>query len=235
MLTQFSILRYVKLTLITALFGRRIKVAWSLAKDLLKILKLSRRINSAFKKITKIGVEPNVNWQHHKNYQYLDLFIGAALTDNIGENSFELLSLYIPEADQKEISGSLFTRGGAQRFKERVVLSVRPDDIFSAVRRRYCPSGEELSVILRLNCEGAETEVIRSALKHFKSDKLCLLGTIVDVEKYRGEHAAQSLESELRSYGLTITPFSPSVTSWLEAMVQIDRFISQQNSISNAK
>ena len=78
--------------------------------------------------------------------------------------------------------------------------------------------GSPYKVILRINCEGSESDVIRSCREVFREDFNTVLGSLDDVKKFHGESSHQSLIEYLDKNKITFIPFNTLYTNHLNAL-----------------
>ena len=92
---------------------------------------------------------------------------------------------------------------------------------FSYVKGLLDNSFGEYVVILRLNCEGAEDDVIYAASEQFKDRLVLVMGSLKDVEGCKGREAYNNLIDFLKGGNLPFVFFSSSVISWKSAHAEI--------------
>jgi len=180
------------------------------------LLRKRRELRSNRDRFLSFFVEANASViQHSDVYKAADGVFNCALT---GERKFSLSNLYLANSDQLSQGSSIFLSKHNVSVSDSVPTLGVPATLFFDSLKNYIESSiGEYSVILRLNCEGAEDDVIYSAHQVFSDKLVLIMGSLKDVQGCKGNAAHDALEKYLNLNRLPFVFFSPSATSWVSA------------------
>ena len=100
---------------------------------------------------------------------------------------------------------------------------------FDELRRVCDAAAGDYLVILRVNCEGAEDDVIYAAQEVFGKRLVSVMGSLKDVGICKGEAALEKLYAFLLRVEIPFTFFSPGVESWPDAHRAICALVTSLN------
>jgi hypothetical protein len=189
--------------------------------DFLSIIKLRRYLKSMRSCFKIVFIEPNP-FVVRKFYRSVDLYIPCALENS---NSIRLANLYISKGNLEGQGNSIYRNNlnyghilVAASSAKIIALKIKED-------LKIDLNDNNLSIILRINCEGAEDEVIYDFQEIFKSQLKAVLGALKDVSEIKGDAALIKLHSFMDSKKIIYIPFTPSISTWLKPMTYIKKLI----------
>ena len=200
-------------------------VSFSTLRDILAVRKNVRRNTDRF---FSIFIEANPKIAYRKNvYRLADMVFNVALTDNRG-TSGTITKLYLGDDGEQSQSSSVFLEKNNVTQDEFVVtLGVSADYFFEGLERYLSERFGEYVVLLRLNCEGAEDDVIYSASEKFGAKLRLICGSLKDVGGVKGVVALQKLETFIHKNGLSFVDFHSGINSWSEAHQAISSLVDE--------
>lgn len=188
----------------------------SMRQILLKRGELTRSAN--FK---TIAVEANIGLLSKPVYNFADQAFALALGKT---GKTELTKLYFINGRKGGQGSSIFNIKKGTNINCYTLTPILDPAVFfyslkQALDHEY--SGSNYEIILRLNCEGAEGEVIRDCHEIFGERLLLAMGSLKDVREIKGEREFASLNSFLTSKKIKFVPFSCLWETWSPALEAI--------------
>ena len=168
--------------------------------------------------IVRIGVEANPKIvTKYKIYRQIDMVFNLGLK-NGSDFSSRIEPLFIGNGDLLSQGSSLYKeKHNVSQALSIPVFAVDPTRFLTTLDEYLRSMFEDFVVFLRLNCEGAEDEVIFTAHTVF-ADRLCLLGgSLKDVKDVKGDDAYHRLIHYLESQALPFYEFNGNCTTWGDA------------------
>lgn len=181
-----------------------------------EFLRKRRELRSSRGRFLVFFVEANANViQCGDVYKNADGVFNCALC---GEQNLSIKKLYLANNKLLGQGSSIFLKKHNVSVNSLVPsLGVPATSFFDSLKYYIESNNEKYSVILRLNCEGAEDDVIYAAHQVFSANLVLLMGSLKDVRDCKGNAAYDALESYLRYNNLPFVSFSHSVASWPRA------------------
>lgn len=181
-------------------------------KDHLKIIYKSLIVKNLIRSCKVISVDPafEVASKYLKKIDEEFLFFPISLSGE--DNSLSIIPLYL---SNNSLSSSVFE--DQDKFsKHSYCLNLSPSQFFQSLLNLNIISNEN-EIILRMNCEGAETDIIKALQKHNFNVKI-ILGSLGDVKKVHGNDRYQNLLKNLDSNNIVYQYFKGTDPStWLES------------------
>ena len=181
-------------------------------KDHLKILYTSLIVKNHIRSCKVISVDPafEVASKYVKKIDEEFLFFPVSLSG--ADNSLNIIPFYM---SNNSLSSSVFK--DEEKFsKHSYCLNLSPSDFFQRLLNLNILSNNN-EIILRINCEGAEKEIINALQKHNFNIKI-ILGSLGDVKKVHGKDSYQNLLKNLDSNNVVYQYFKGTdPSSWLES------------------
>ena len=166
-----------------------------------------------------ILVEPNRRLCSLPVYAKADMFANIALASE--SKTFALRKLYFSNSGKLGQGSSLFIEKPNVVLSDfDWVLSIDPEHFFTELMEQLADHGN-INLVLRLNNEGAETEVIEAAHKVFGEKLIGILGSLSDVEKVKGPVAMRKLKSFIDDRNISFLPFHSDFATWPKALAFI--------------
>jgi hypothetical protein len=181
-------------------------------KDHLKILSTSLIGNKHIESYKIISIDPafEVSSKYIKRINEKLLFFPVSLSGE--DNSLSIIPLYL---SNNSLSSSVF-KDEDKFSKHSYCLNLSPSQFFQSLLNLNIISNEN-EIILRMNCEGAETDIIKALQKHNFNVKI-ILGSLGDVKKVHGNDRYQNLLKNLDSNNIVYQYFKGTDPStWLES------------------
>jgi hypothetical protein len=165
-----------------------------------------------------IVVEANIGLFDHPVYKFADQAFCLALgkAEETG-----LAKLYFVNGE-KEGQGSSIFKTKKQTASNSYILAplMDPEIFFHGLKRvldqQY--AGSDYHLVLRLNCEGTESEVIRECYHAFADRILLVMGSLKDVAEIKGDSDLVSLNHFLASNKMRFVPFTSMWETWSSAL-----------------
>ena len=191
-------------------------------KKLLKFLKYYLElINSHFKlkrlinKISLITIEPNFLHFSNSVYKNSTLLIPCAI-DERSKNYLDTSKLYIANRNRLSEGNSIFiNKKNINKNNYLLVSSIGTEALINIIKKRFMKRG--LKIILRINCEGAEDQIIIRLKKQFPENLVGVLGSLKDVIDIKGLKKYSRLIRFMKKNNLKFIEFSSNIFSWREA------------------
>ena len=206
--------RFVRRFLSAHIFRRGVPYSWkSLSSIRKKRLEIARR--AQFKTIV---VEPNIELFSQPIYKFADHAFGLALGRSA---QAELTKLYFIEGARKGQGSSIFeSKKNTSPDDYSLSPLLDPAHFFSSLKSLLPGDfgGSEYDVILRINCEGSESEIIRDCHAVYGQQLKLVMGSLKDVGEIKGAHELASLKSFLDLNQIRFVPFSSLWESWPDAL-----------------
>ena len=174
-------------------------------------------------RIKYIMMDPNPFLFSLPVYREADIAFCAALSENTKQAS--LMKLFFANHERLGQGSSLFEAKPNINIDDFTTVLNIDSNYFAHMLKDHFDSecGENFSVILRLNNEGAEVGVIKSFATAFGAQLKGVLGSLADVAKVHGQNELNEIHSFMHSTGIPFIPLYSSFTSWPNAI----KFISQ--------
>ena len=176
--------------------------------DFRRILK-SRRQDLFF-----IAIEANPFILAHPVYQMADAIFPLALGQSASDAN-TLGRLYLVEHDKGGQGSSIFSEKpnvNSADFLPCIVMD--PKRFLTDLKDLLDDYPWDYDLMLRINCEGAEDEVIYAGREVFGDKLVHVFGSLKDVEEIKGTEAYDTLMAFLEKEMLPFTFFSSDVESW---------------------
>lgn len=174
----------------------------------------SRSLKSRRQDLFFITVEANPFILAHPVYQMADAIFPLALGQSASDAS-ALGRLYLVERDKGGQGSSIFTEKpnvNPADFLPCIVMD--PKRFLTHLKDLLDDYPWDYDLMLRINCEGAEDEVIYAGREVFGDKLVHIFGSLKDVEEIKGRDAYKALMDFLEKEGLPFTFFSSDVESW---------------------
>lgn len=181
-------------------------------KDHLKILSTSLIGKNHIETYKVITIDPafEVASKYVKKINEKFLFFPVSLSGE--DNSLSIIPFYV---SNNSLSSSVF-KDEDKFSKHSYCLNLSPSEFFQSLLNLNIISNEN-EIILRMNCEGAETDIIKALQKHNFNIKI-ILGSLGDVKKVHGNNSYQNLLKNLDSNNIFYKYFKGTDPStWLES------------------
>lgn len=183
-----------------------------------KMLKDNSHLRSAPDRIRCVLVEPNRNL-----FSTVAVFRQAEYAYNVALSSssqpFCFTPLYYAKGDRMGQSSSVFReKPNVDTSDYEYIINVDASHFAHAIKGIFeTESGESYKVVLRINNEGAETEVIKSFRSVFEERLVAVMGSLLDVAKVKGDDALASLYQFMKDDGLEFIEFHSDIRTWPDA------------------
>jgi len=172
-------------------------------------------------------VEPNIRLCSAPAYRHADQIANIALAEE--QDSFSVRKLYFAGNDAQGQGSSVFTeKPNVDVSSFDWIVSVDPKKFFDQLNKNIVEL-DNLSIILRLNNEGAEVETIKAAHEIFGKNLVGIMGSLSDVEKVKGKSALSELHSFIENINVPFLPFSTDFATWPSAI----RFVREKIQAKN--
>ena len=185
--------------------------------SLWKILKRKKQV-ARLANFQTVVIEPNIRLLNKQVYKLADQAFGIALGRASGTG---LTKLYVVRGE-KDGQGSSIFKTKKRTDPNCYILAplMDPATFFSGLKQVFDQqyAGSNYRLILRLNCEGAESEVIRECHNVFGDGVLLVMGSLKDVAEIKGESELVSLNSFLAANKVKFVPFSSLWKTWSSAL-----------------
>ncbi len=136
--------------------------------------------------------------------------------------------LFLVDADIGGQGSSIYETKPNIAQSDFVPCVVMDPDVFVESLKSLLSDFEwDYDVILRINCEGAEDEVIYAAHKAFGTRLVHVFGSLKDVEGVKGEAAYRALMDFMRAEDLPFTYFSSETSSWLDSHAELAKILAK--------
>ena len=174
-------------------------------------LKLKKSIN----KISLILIEPNFLHFSDSVYKHSTLLIPCAI-DERSKNYFDTSKLYIANSNKLSEGNSIFiNKKNINKNNYLFVSSIKTEALINIIKKRFIKKG--LKIILRINCEGAEDQIIIKLKEKFPENLVGVLGSLKDVIDIKGQKKYNKLLRFMNKNNLKFIQFSSNIFSWREA------------------
>ena len=209
-------------------FNRRAKRNGETALSLsaLKAFWATRRALTARRKdVFAIFVEANTRLVSRQVYSEADacFFVALGARD---DPDYQTGRLFLVHGDDQGQVSSIYeskSNIGTESFVPCVVLN--PASFARDLEAVLSDYGWDYKIMLRINCEGAEDEVIYAMHAQF-GDKLAhIFGSLKDVRDVKGDEAYDALMSYLDEKSMPFRYFSSEVHSWPESHAAIHQLL----------
>lgn len=189
--------------------------------EFFKIINIQKELKKYRKNFYYVLTEPNHNLFNNKLYQMADAAFCIAIGNSKEKVDFGKLYFHSKDFDLMEQGSSIYNlkKGKVSKNYLQVLIS-HPNHYFENLKLDFDNrfDGTPYKVILRINCEGSESDVIRSCREVFREDFNTVLGSLDDVKKFHGESSHQSLIEYLDKNKITFIPFNTLYTNHLNAL-----------------
>jgi len=173
--------------------------------------KLKRSIN----KISLITIEPNFLHFSNTVYKNSTLLIPCAI-DERSKNCIDTSKLYIANSNRLSEGNSIFiNKKNINKNNYLLVSSIRTEALINLIKKRFMKRG--LKIILRINCEGAEDQIIIKLKEKFPENLVGVLGSLKDVIDIKGLNKYNKLVRFMKKNNLKFIEFSSDIFSWEKA------------------
>lgn len=197
------------------ILGRGKFVKLSILRD---ILAARKEVRASADRFFSIFIEANPKIALTEDiYRQADMVFNIALTDDRGANG-TITKLYLGDDGEQSQSSSVFLEKNNVTEEEFVVtLGVSANFFFEDLAQYLFDRFGEYTVLLRLNCEGAEDDVIYSASEAFGAKLKLICGSLKDVGGVKGAESLQNLETFIQKNGLAFEDFHSGISTWSKA------------------
>ncbi len=174
-------------------------------------LKLKKSIN----KISLITIEPNFLHFNNSVYKQSTLLVPCAIDDR-SQNYFDTSKLYIANRNRLSEGNSIFrNKGNINKSNYLFITSIKTESLINIIEKRFMK--KSLKIILRINCEGAEDQIIIKLKEKFPENLVGILGSLKDVKDIKGLKKYNKLIKYINQNNLKFIEFSSNILSWKEA------------------
>ena len=186
------------------------------------ILLARREIRKQSQFFYTIFVEANPEIISKKNiYLDADVVFNIALLDDI-QPPLSITKLYLGSGDELSQGSSVFLeKNNVHKESYVTTMGVSASVFFQQLKLHIEEIHDDYEILLRLNCEGAEDDVIYSMYDIFGSKVTIICGSLKDVEGVKGLDAYQKLKKFMNDKKLPFVFFSSAIDSWPKAHATI--------------
>ena len=198
--------------------------------NLKNIILVRRKIRRQSKFFYTIFVEANPKIVSKKNiYLNADVVFNLALLDNI-QTPLSITKLYLGNGDELSQGSSVFLeKHNVNKESYVTTIGVSAGIFFHQLKLHIEEMYDDYEILLRLNCEGAEDDVIYSMYDSFGSNVKMICGSLKDVEGVKGLDAYQKLEKFMNDNKLPFVFFSSAIDSWPKAHTAIMNLLDKRH------
>ncbi len=187
--------------------------------ETISMIKSQNSLKKLRSKFFVILTEPNVNVLDNKYYKFADLVYCVALGQT--SNKIEMSKLFFHSKDIQEQGSSIYESKRGKEASSFIPATLIDPNYFMQIIKddldnRFGKNGYQ--VMLRLNCEGAENEVIRATENIFHEKLRLVMGSLDDVMKYHGEDTLKELEDFLQLNNIKFSQFNTLLTCHNKAL-----------------
>jgi len=202
-------------------------------KRLREIIYSRSRIRKRNSEFYTIFVEANPKIAYKKNiYINADMVFNLALT-NDREIPFSIVKLYLGSGNELSQGSSIFLeKKNVHRDNYVETLGVFSGDFFRELELYLNKKFGNYDVLLRLNCEGAEDDVIYAAHNSFEGKLKLICGALKDVEEIKGAEASQKLDKFINDNKLLFEMFNSRIASWPKAYAAVLKLLEKTIRVS---
>lgn len=195
-------------------------------KSLYEIISKRSQLNASADIMT-IAVEANLHLFHKFVYKYCNMAFCLALGRS---REPKLTKLFLTSGKKYGQGSTIFeSKQGTSSDEYVATFLMDPAVFFNNLKiildERF--TDDNYKVILRLNCEGAEDEVIRDCRRVFGQDLLLVAGSLKDVREIKGEHQYVALNKYLCENNVKFVQFSSRWDTWNSALDVIIEFVNK--------
>ena len=179
-------------------------------------------IRKRSKEFYTIFIEANPKIVSKKNiYSNADVVFNLALMGNV-QAPLSITKLYLGNGDELDQGSSVFLeKDNVNKRSYVTTIGASADVFFQQLRLHIDEMYNDYQILLRLNCEGAEDDVIYSLYESFGSKVKIICGSLKDVKGVKGLDAYKKLDKYLNDNKLPFVFFSSAIDSWPEAHTAI--------------
>lgn len=192
---------------------------------ILKLMKKRQTIRKNRDAFSFIFVEPNAHViSKSPVYSNANMIFQVALAGDGFDDDFKLLKLFIANGNKYSQGSSIYeAKHNISRNDYLVVPKISAVTLMSNIKESLDAEFEDYTVLLRLNCEGAEDDVIYAAKEIFDNRLELIMGSLKDVAQIKGSDALSNLHSFMSDNNIEFSDFSPDVASWGNAFESIQK------------
>jgi hypothetical protein len=197
---------------------------WSSIKD---FIRNSVYLRTQRRSMHCIFIEPNHRLCALPIYQKADTVFNIALSSN--SEAASIMPLYFSDSDKLGQGSSLFESKPNIKISEfDYVVNLDAEHFAKQLKLLFkACSLSDYRVVLRINNEGAETEVIEAFSAIFGDRLAGVMGSLADVAKVKDQGALDSLMRFMNEKGIPFIPFHSNIATWLEASRFLVRVLKQ--------
>ncbi len=191
-------------------------------KGLKNIIHARSMIRKRSKEFYTIFIEANPKIVSKKNiYSNADVVFNLALMGKV-QTTLSIAKLYLGNGDELDQGSSVFLeKDNVNKSSYVTTIGASAKVFFQQLRLHIDEMYNDYQILLRLNCEGAEDDVIYSLYESFGSKVKIICGSLKDVEGVKGLDAYKKLDKYLNDNKLPFVFFSSAIDSWPEAHTAI--------------
>lgn len=212
--TKFIFIKIIK-DFIKRLIHFKFKEFYKLYRYYLRLVSTHFKLKNSINKVSFIAVEPNFLHFNNSIYKKANLLIPCAIDDR-SKNSFDITKLYIANSNKLSEGNSIFSnKKNINKNNYLFVPSISTEALINIIKKNFLK--KNLKIILRLNCEGAEDQIIIKFTEYFPENLIGILGSLKDVIDIKGLKKYKKLLIYMKKNNLQFTEFSSNIFSWAEA------------------
>ena len=187
-------------------------------KGLRNIIYARNKIRQRSEEFYTVFVEANPKIIINNNtYLNADLVFNLALLEN-NQTPLSLTKLYLGNGDELSQGSSVFLeKNNVNKMSYVTTIGVSASVFFHQLKLHIEEIYDDYQILVRLNCEGAEDDVIYSAHDCFDSKVKMVCGSLKDVEGVKGLSAYKKLKRYMSDNELPFVYFSSAIDTWPKA------------------
>ena len=182
------------------------------------IIHARSNIRKRSKEFYTVFIEANPKIVSKKNiYLNADVVFNLALIDNV-QAPLSITKLYLGNGDELSQGSSVFLeKENVDKGSFVTTIGASASIFFHQLKLHIEEMYNDYEILLRLNCEGAEDDVIYSVYNSFGNKLKLICGALKDVEEVKGLDASQKLDKFISDNKLLFVKFSSGIYSWPKA------------------
>ena len=194
------------------------------------IIHARSKIRKRSKEFYTVFIEANPKIVSKKNiYLNADVVFNLALIDNV-QAPLSITKLYLGNGDELSQGSSVFLeKENIDKDAFVTTIGVSVNIFFHQLKLHIEELYDDYEILLRLNCEGAEDDVIYSVYNIFGSKTKMICGSLKDVEEIKGLNAYQKLDKYMIDNKLPFVFFSSAIDSWVIAHTAIMNLLDKRH------
>ena len=148
-------------------------------------------------------------------YSEADAVYNCALTDRA---EIEVANLFIANSDLLSQGSSIFrTKSNVNTENYVRTIGVPAKLFFEMIERNLADLQTNYTILLRLNCEGAEDDVIYAAREVFQDRLSLIAGSLKDVIGCKSQRHYDDMITFIEDNDIPFVFFNSSINSWVHA------------------